>query len=60
MSIIAPINDLQWPVGRTEPFMGKSYILLLTLAVSAFGQTSADLSAKYPHVTAYIVRPNVL
>jgi len=40
--------------------MGKVCILLLTLVVSAFGQSSADLSAKFPHVTAYKVRPDVL
>jgi hypothetical protein len=40
--------------------MAKTCILLLTLGVAALGQTSADLSAKYPHVTAYKVRPDVL
>jgi len=40
--------------------MAKICILLLTLVAAALGQTSADLSAKYPHVTAYKVRPDVL
>jgi hypothetical protein len=40
--------------------MAKICILLLTLGVAALGQTSADLGAKYPHVTAYKVRPDVL
>jgi len=40
--------------------MAKVCILLLTLGVAALGQTSADLIAKYPHVTAYKVRPDVL
>ena len=40
--------------------MAKICILLLTLVAAALGQTSADLSARYPAVTAYIVRPNVL
>lgn len=34
--------------------------LLLILVGAALGQTSTDLSAKFPHVTAYNVRPNVL
>jgi hypothetical protein len=33
--------------------MSKICILLLTLTVAALGQTSADLSAKYPSVIAY-------
>jgi len=40
--------------------MAKTCILVLTLAAAALGQTSADLSAKYNHVTAYKVRPDVL
>jgi hypothetical protein len=40
--------------------MAKICILLLTIGVAALGQTSADLSAKYPRVTAYKVRPDVL
>jgi hypothetical protein len=40
--------------------MAKMCILLLTLGVAALGQTSADLGAKYPHVTAYKVAPDVL
>ena len=40
--------------------MAKVCILFLTLVVAALGQTSADLGAKYPHVTAYKVRPDVL
>lgn len=40
--------------------MDKACILLLTLVVAAFGQSSADLSAKFPHITAYKVRPDVL
>jgi len=40
--------------------MAKTCILVLTLAVAALGQTSADLSAKYPRVTAFKVRPDVL
>ena len=39
--------------------MGRICILLLTLAVAALGQTTADLSAKYPNV-AYRIRPHVL
>ena len=39
--------------------MARICILLLTLAVAALGQTSADLSAKYPNV-AYRIRPHVL
>ncbi len=39
--------------------MAKVCILFLTLAVAALGQTSADLSAKYPQITAYKVRPDV-
>jgi hypothetical protein len=34
--------------------------LLLTLVVTALGQTSADLSAKYPHFTAYKIGPDLL
>ena len=40
--------------------MAKVCVLLLTLVVAALGQTSSDLSAKYPQVTAYKVRPDVL
>ena len=40
--------------------MARICILLLTLAVAALGQTSADLSAKYPNVIAYRIRPHVL
>jgi len=40
--------------------MAKICILLLTLGAAALGQTSADLSVKYTHVTAYKVRPDVL
>jgi hypothetical protein len=40
--------------------MAKVCVLLLTLVVAALGQTSADLGAKYPQVTAYKVRPDVL
>ncbi len=40
--------------------MAKICILVLTLGVAALGQTSADLDAKYSHVTAYKVRPDVL
>jgi hypothetical protein len=40
--------------------MAKICILLLTLAVAASGQTSADLSAKYPNVIANRIRPHVL
>jgi hypothetical protein len=40
--------------------MARICILLLALAVAALGQTSADLSAKYPNVIAYRVRPHVL
>jgi hypothetical protein len=39
--------------------MSRICILLLTLAVAALGQTTADLSAKYPNV-AYRIRPHVL
>ena len=39
--------------------MAKICILLLTLTVAALGQTSADLSAKYPNI-AYRIRPHVL
>ena len=40
--------------------MARICILLLTLAVAASGQTSADLNAKYPNVIDYRVRPHVL
>lgn len=42
--------------------MIKGMVLLLALGIHAvaFGQTAADLNAKYPRVTAYKVRPNVL
>ncbi len=40
--------------------MAKTFILLLTLVVAAFGQTSVNLSAKYPQVISYKVRPDVL
>jgi hypothetical protein len=40
--------------------MAKISILVLTLVVAAWGQTFADLGAKYSHVTAYKVRPDVL
>jgi hypothetical protein len=39
--------------------MARICILLLGLAVAAWGQTSADLNAKYPNVV-YRVRPHVL
>jgi hypothetical protein len=38
--------------------MAKMCILLLALVVTALGQTSADLSAKFPQITAYKVRPD--
>src|SRR5581483_8665125 len=40
--------------------MVKTCILLLALIVTAWGQTSADLSAKYPHFTAYKIAPDLL
>ena len=40
--------------------MAKICFLLLALVVTALGQTSTDLSAKYAHVTGYKVRPDVL
>lgn len=40
--------------------MAKICVLVLALVVTALGQTSADLSAKYSQVTAYKVRPAVL
>jgi hypothetical protein len=40
--------------------MAKICILVLTFVVAALGQMSADLSAKFHHVTAYKVRPDVL
>jgi len=40
--------------------MVKICILLLTLVVTAWGQTSADLSAKYPHFTAYKIGSDLL
>src|SRR5215472_13030805 len=40
--------------------MVKTWIVFLTVVAAAWGQTSADLSAKFPHVTAYMVRPDVL
>ena len=39
--------------------MTKFCILLLGLVVTALGQTSADLSVKYPQITVYKVRPDV-
>jgi hypothetical protein len=39
--------------------MTKICILLLALVNTALGQTSADLSAKYPQIAAYKVRPDV-
>jgi hypothetical protein len=43
-----------------EVSMAKVCVLLLTLVVAVLGQTSSDLSAKYPQVPAYKVRPDVL
>jgi hypothetical protein len=40
--------------------MARICILFLTLAAAALGQTSADLSAKYPNVITYRIRPHVL
>ena len=40
--------------------MVNTCILLLTLVVTAWGQTSADLSTKYPHFTAYKIGPDLL
>ena len=40
--------------------MAKTCILFLITVVTAWGQTSADLSAKFPHVHAYKVRSDVL
>ena len=40
--------------------MARICILLLTLAVAALGQTSADLTAKYPNVIVHRIRPHVL
>ena len=40
--------------------MVKTCILLLTFVVTAWGQTSADLSAKYSHFTAYKIGPYLL
>lgn len=64
---------VQWTASVTEIFrqskmsgqevkvsMARICILLLVLAVAALGQTSTDLGAKYPHVAAYKVRPEVL
>ena len=45
---------------RSKVSTARIYILLLTLAVAALGQTSDDLSAKYPNVIAYRIRPHVL
>jgi len=39
--------------------MAKTCILLLTVAVAALGQTSAELSAKFPPITSYKIRPDV-
>ena len=39
--------------------MIKICILLLALVATAFGQTSADLSARYSQITAYQVRSDV-
>lgn len=36
------------------------FFLLLSIAVAASGQTSANLTARYPPVTSYEVRPGVL
>jgi len=38
--------------------MAKTCILLLTLAVAALGQTCAELSAKFPQITSYKIRPD--
>ena len=35
-------------------------LTILTVAVAAWGQTAADLAAKYPSVSAYEVRPGIL
>jgi len=40
--------------------MVKTCILLLTLVVTALGQTSADLGAKYDRFTAYKIGPDLL
>ena len=45
---------------EVSPGMVRICILFLVFVVAAFGQTSADLSTKYPHITAYKVRPDVL
>jgi hypothetical protein len=37
-----------------------TFLLLLSIAVAARGQTSANLSAKYRPVTSYEVRPGIL
>lgn len=39
--------------------MTKTCILLLVLVATALGQTSADLSARYPQIAAYKVHPDV-
>ena len=42
--------------------MAKGLVLFLTIGIVAvaFGQTSADLSAKYRQITAYELRPDVV
>jgi hypothetical protein len=40
--------------------MSRICILLLILVSVAFGQTSADLSAKFPEIAAYKIRSDVL
>lgn len=40
--------------------MAKTCILLLIVAATAWAQTSTDLSAKFPKITAYKIRPDVL
>jgi hypothetical protein len=54
-----PIKGLELLVRRLVS-MAKTCILLLTLAVTALGQTSAELRAKFPQITSYKVRPDVL
>lgn len=38
----------------------KDIVLFLTLGIAAWGQRSAELSAKYRQVTSYELRPTVV
>jgi len=54
---------MQFKMSRNDAVSASSKLLVLvflTVGVGAWGQTAAELAAKYPSVSAYEVRPGIL